>query len=398
MNLKVAYKRHCFKGMTQAQLPPQLAGLKIALAHDYLSEYGGAERVLEALHDLFPTAPVYVSFADPQALGAHWQRFASWDIRQSWLTKLPFYKKLFSPYRAFAPQFFSSFDLSAFDLVISSSNAYFAKAVRVPNGRHVCYCHTPPRSLYGYTTLSDWKSKPIIGFFGQLLNHYLRVVDYQVSQRVDTFVANSAETQRRIAKFYRKNSVVIYPPVVVPAVAPTALRANHGETGYFLYVNRLALAKHPEIAVEACARMGVPLKVVGQGKMLPVLKKIAANYSAHQIEFLGGVGDEKLAELYAGARALLYPVEYEDFGMVPVEAMGHGVPVIAHASGGPLETVIDGHTGVLFDDLNVAGLQQAIEKFQKLSFSPKAIHSHATQFNVEQFQRKIINLVSELRR
>jgi len=345
------------------------------------------------LHELFPTAPVYVAFADPHAMGAHWQRFAGWDIRQSWLTRLPGYKKLFSPYRVFAPQFFSQFDLSEYDLVISSSNAYFAKAVKVPNGKHICYCHTPPRALYGYSTLSDWQRKPVIGLLGKLLNHYLRVVDYQIAQKVDVFVANSEETRRRIAKFYRRDALVIHPPVDVSIEQPQRLSTTQHEVGYYVYVNRLALAKHPEMAVEACAKRRLPLKVVGQGKMLPQLKQLAARYQAQTIEFLGGVSDEELHELYSGARALLYPVEDEDFGMVPVEAMGHGVPVIAHASGGPLETVIDGQTGILFDELSTSGLLAAIERFEKLHFSPISIHGFAQQFNKQQFQRKILQLV-----
>lgn len=372
------------------------AQLRIALAHDYLCEYGGAERVLEALHELFPQAPVFIAFADPQAMGVHWQRFADWDIRQSWLTRLPGYRKLFSPYRVFAPQFFSHFDLSEYDVVISSSNAYFAKAVQVPNGRHICYCHTPPRALYGYTTLSDWQRKPLIGFLGNLLNHYLRVVDYQVAQKVDIFVANSEETRRRIAKFYRRDAVVIHPPVAVPSETPRRLGTTQHEVGYYLYVNRLALAKHPEMAIEACAKRHLPLKVVGQGRMLPQLKQLTARYQARTIEFLGGVNDQQLAELYQGARALLYPVEDEDFGMVPVEAMGYGVPVIAHASGGPLETVVDGQTGVLFDDLSAAGLLAALDRFEKLHFSPKAIHSFAQQFDKSHFQSKLLQLLTEI--
>ncbi len=372
------------------------AGLKIALAHDYLCEYGGAERVLEALHQLFPDAPVYVAFVNQQGMGRHWQRFAGWDIHESWLTKLPFYKKLFSPYRAFAPQFFSSFDLREYDLVISSSNAYFAKAVQVPNGKQICYCHTPPRAMYGYATMSDWQKQPIIGFLGNVLNHYLRVIDFQVAQKVEYFVANSEETRRRIIKFYRRDSEVIYPPVSVPSEPPMRLNSSHGETGYFLYVNRLAFSKHPEIAVEACARMKQPLKVVGQGKMLPLLKQIATRYQSNQIEFLGAIDDAELMGLYAGAKALLYPVGDEDFGMVPVEAMGQGVPVIAHASGGPLETIIDGKTGLLFDDLSVVGLMKAIEKFSKLRFEPKAIYHYATQFNQAQFDQKIMALVERV--
>ncbi len=352
---------------------------KIALVHDYLREYGGAERVLEALHELYPYAPVYTAFIDRSSLGIHADRFADWDIRQTWITKIPFYKKLYSPLRIFAPRFFESLDLSDYDLVISSSNAYFAKAVRVPNGKHICYCHTPARSLYGYSTMSDWKSNPITRWIGTIINHYLRVVDFYVAQRVDLYIANSQETKRRIAKFYRRDAEVIYPPVNVPS--KLELQSAKDKNPYYLYVNRLAFAKHPEIAVEACNQQNLPLKVVGDGHMRSQLESLAGS----QIEFVGSVDDNQLAELYSGATALLYPVEDEDFGIVPVEAMGYGVPVIAHNSGGPKETVVDGKTGLLFDDLSVAGLIEAIESFNKIKFDRMKIHQQARKFSKQNF-------------
>lgn len=363
--------------------------LRIALIHDYLIEYGGAERVLEALHELYPDAPVYTSFINKNSLGIHWERFANWNITETWITRLPFYKKLHSPYRLFAPAAFRSLDLTEFDVVISSSNAYYAKAVVVPNGVHICYCHTPPRSLYGYATMTDWQQNPITKFFGTVINHYLRVVDFKISQKVNKFVTNSQETARRIAKFYRREATVIYPPVVIPDKL-SKLKKTDAEK-YFLYVNRLAFAKHPEIAIEACSRLGVTLKVVGTGKLLPDLKAMAGE----NIEFLGAVDDAQLEALYANAEALLYPVEDEDFGIVPVEAMGYGVPVIGHNSGGPRETILDQKTGVLFESLTVAGLVQAIEKFKIIKFNSELIHKHALQFRKAVFLQKIQDFVEK---
>lgn len=366
---------------------------RIALVHDYLREYGGAERVLEALHELYPDAPVYVGFVDWNSLGIHAERFKDWEIRETWIRRLPFYKKLYSPFRIFAPKAFASLDLSAYDVVISSSNAYFAKAVHVPNGKHLCYCHTPPRALYGYSTMSNWKANPVTRVIGAIMNHFLRVVDFNVAQKVDVFIANSQETARRIEKFYRRHSTVINPPVAMAdwtaqqAIRPTPLV----ERQYFLYVNRLALAKHPELAVQACSQLGVPLKVVGEGKMLARLKELAGP----TIEFLGGVDDEALRELYAGAKALLYPVEDEDFGIVPVEAMAFGTPVIAHNSGGPRETVIDGKTGVLFDKLTTEGLTAAISVWQRQQFQPVAIAKQAQAYTTAVFQRKIRDFVEK---
>ena len=378
-----------------------LKGLKVALAHDYLREYGGAERVLEELHRMFPEAPVYTAFVDSRAMGRHWPKFADWDIRQSWLTKLPLHRRLFSPLRVWAHRYFRGFDLSGYDLVISSTNAYMAKAVRVPHGVHVCYCHTPSRSLYGYTTMTDWRKNPLVKLGGELINHYLRIVDFRVAQDVDHFIANSRETARRIDKFWRRDATVIHPPVNVPPHPPTSAqpagpghppslaqpaspaRPDQGE--YYLYVNRLALAKHPELAVAACNRLGLPLKVVGTGPMLARLREAAGA----GVELLGAVSDQQLHRLYAGAKTLLYPAEDEDFGMVPVEAMGHGVPVIAHRSGGPSKTVIDGRTGVLFDELSEQGLVEAIERAGSHSFDRQVIYRHARQFSRQEFVKQL---------
>ena len=362
--------------------------LKVALVHDYLAEYGGAERVLEALHQIFPDAPVYTAFVDSNRLGKQWQKFASWDIRTSWLTRIPFHKRLFSPLRIFAPSFFRSLDLSSFDLVISSTNAYFAKAVKVSDRVHFCYCHTPSRSLWGYSTMTDWQNNPFTKFFGTLINHYLRVEDVKIARsNVDYFIANSRETQRRIKKFYKLPSTVIYPPVDIPMQPPPPNRSRT----YFLYVNRLAMAKHPELAVRVCTKLGLPLKVVGSGKMLSGLRDIAGP----TVEFLGHVSDTDLSQLYRGAIALLYPVEDEDFGIVPVEAMAHGTPVIAHASGGPLESVIDSKTGVLFTDLSLAGLEKAVAKFILGRFNPTFLYHHAKKFSQEEFVQKLTSFIEE---
>lgn len=374
---------------------------KIAIVHDYLREYGGAERVLEALHELFPTAPVYTAFVDRRSLGIHWAKFKDWQIHETWLAKIPGFKKLFSPLRFLAPSAFKALDLSHFDIVISSSNAYFAKAVQVPNGRHFCYCHTPPRALYGYATMSDWKKNPLIRIGGEIINHYLRIVDFKVSQKVDVFIANSLETAKRIRKFYRRDSFVIFPPVGFKKAVDDSLAKSIqiDQREYFLYVNRLALAKHPEIAVLACLVSGLPLKVAGGGPMLIALKNQVAVWQLEhpeklaQIEFLGTVSDEKLQVLYAGAKALLYPVEDEDFGMVPVEAMLAGTPVIAHNSGGPKETVIPGLTGVLFDELSLEGLITAMKHWKNQKFNSDKIMSHAAKYSYSEFNQAILKLI-----
>jgi glycosyltransferase involved in cell wall biosynthesis len=369
---------------------------KVALVHDYLREYGGAERVLEALHELYPNAPVYTSFVDKRAMGIHWTKFENWDIRQTWFAKIPLVKKLYSPLRVLADKAFGSLDLKGYDLVISSSNAFEAKAVQVENGTHICYCHTPPRALYGYSTMTDWKKNPFIKFGGTLINHYMRVIDFKHAQKVDHFIANSKETKQRIEKFYRRSSTVIYPPVNIPTKNQLKESRQQAEekylTKYYLYVSRLSFSKHPEIAIQAANQLGINLKVAGAGKMEPKLKKMAGK----NIEFVGAVTDQELHTLLAGAQALIYPVKDEDFGIVPVEAMAHGVPVIAHQSGGPLETIIEGKTGILFDELTVNGLEAALREFFKQKFETTKIIQHAEQFSKTRFQKQIKTFIDQL--
>src|SRR3990167_11521124 len=385
--------------------------MKVALVHDFLIEYGGAERVLEALHEIWPKAPVYTAFYIPDSLGWHAKIFKNWKIISSWGTKLPFWQHLVSPYRIFAKSFFEGFDLSAFNLVISSSAMYMAKAVKVPNGIHICYCHTPPRHLYGYHTASDWEKNFFSRISCHVINHFMRVWDFETAQlpadpvssflpasahssnnksltdsksqelravgnpssaatrlnssgRVDYFIANSKEVQARIKKFYRRDSTVIYPPVDVKKFTVHSRQFiekkktvnREPSTAYFLVVSRLVGAKKVDLVIEVCAKLGLPLKVVGGGRELENLNKLAQIHSrseqsfgpAHSgsefkstIEFLGEVTDDQLTNLYQNCRAVIFPAEQEDFGLVPIEAMAAGKPVIANAQGGVLESVID---------------------------------------------------------
>jgi glycosyltransferase involved in cell wall biosynthesis len=201
--------------------------------------------------------------------------------------------------------------------------------------------------------------------------------------------------KRRIWKFYRRDATVIFPPVDVPATwdqvkaLQEKAKNTFGTQPYYVYVNRLAISKHPELAVKVCTKLKLPLKLVGSGPMLTELKKMAGQ----TVEFFTDIPDEQLHVLYAGAKALIYPVEDEDFGIVPVEAMGYGVPVIAHRSGGPRETVVEGKTGLFFDELTIAGVEVAIKKFEKLKFDQQKIHTHALQFSKEKFQKKIQAMV-----
>lgn len=365
--------------------------MKVALVHDSLAEYGGAERVLLALSKIFPQAPIYTAFYHPKHLGKAAREFANKDIRATYLAKLPFSYHLRSPLRLLAASAFSSLDLSEFEVIISSTNSYQAKAVRPrPGAIHLCYCHTPSRSLYGYDTSSNWRANRFTHFGGQLINHYLRLLDFKIAARPTVMIANSHTTAARIKKFYRRESELIYPPVMLPPLPANYQRPKQAEP-YYLYVNRLQFAKHPELAIKACCQLGRRLKIVGTGSLFAQLKQLAAGKP--EIEFLSQVDDEQLVKLYAGARALLYPVVDEDLGLVPLEAMSLGTPVIAHRSGGPLETIKPNVGGLFFSSLTQAGLVEAIKLFESKSFPRSQVTQSVSDYSYTSFRRQILALI-----
>lgn len=359
--------------------------MKVALVHDYLKEYGGAERVLEALHEIFPKAPIYTAYLNLDELGPFAERIKKWDIRTSWLQHFPFASQLISPFRIFAPMIFESFDLSDYDLVISSCAIYFSKAIITkPEALHISYIHTPPRYLYGYTTSFNYKKNPITRILGEIANHFLRIYDFEVSQRPDILVANSKNVADRIKKFYRRDSVVIYPPVEI-RIKNKELRIKD-KKDYFLSVGRLVRGKGMDVVVAACARLDLPLKVVGIGPELGMLKRIAGK----NIEFLGQVSDDELPKLYSGAKATILASEDEDFGIVPVESMACGTPVIAPASGGFLETIVDGKTGKFFISSMTIELMKVLETFDASMFKPEDCRKQAEKFSKEKFKKAIL--------
>ncbi len=367
--------------------------MKIAIVHDFLREYGGAERVVEAMHELWPEAPVYTSFVDWESLGNQGYRFRGWDIRPSWVQNNWIVKKYHSPLRFLAPDVWGSFDLSGFDVVISSSGWFMCRGVKVNKPAvHICYIHHPPRNLYGYATGSDLQKYWIVRAYAVVINFFLRHYDFATAQKVDYFVANSKETARRVQKFYRRDSTVIYPPVEVSDVRLKMKDFRNRKQGYFLSVGRLTYAKRIDLAIEVCNKLKLPLKIVGKGKEEAYLRSIAGP----TIEFTGGVSDQQLNQLYEGAKAFIFSALDEDFGIVPVEAMAHGVPVIALAEGGVLETVVDGKTGILFGEPTVKNLEVAVKKFLRTKKDwSKACILHAKKFSKAKFQKEFKAFVEE---
>lgn len=365
--------------------------MKVALAHDFLREYGGAERVLEVLHELFPDAPIFTTYINLEVMGENGQRFKNWDLRPSWFQHFPFANKLLSPFRIFAPMMFESFDLSGYDLVISSSSAtHLAKSVITkPETLHLSYIHTPPRFLYGYTTSFNYKKRWWTRIGGEIINHLMRIYDFEVSQRPDILVANSRNVQARIKKFYRRDSLVIYPPVDL-----SEIKLPKKKQDFFLSLNRLARSKGTEVIVEAANKLGFSLKVAGVGPEMSRLKQMAGK----NVEFLGWVSDQERIKLLQNAKALIVASEDEDFGITSIEAQAAGTPVIAPASGGFLETVIDGKTGVLYGGrgmVGVEGLIEGIKKFNDLKFTTEDLRKNAEKFSKERFKKELLDLIEK---
>lgn len=380
---------------------------RIAIVHDQLNEFGGAERVLLALSEIWPEAPIYTAFYHRGSPA--WERFKHKDIRTSWVQHIPFFHKLHSPLRFLAPLIWNSFDFREYDLIIGSASWYITKGFKqkahdTKNGRHtleLCYCHTPPRWLYGYVTSVEWQKYWLIRLYGAIVGHFMRVYDVYAAQRVDQFVANSHNVAMRIKKYYRRDSIVIYPPV-------DEQQAYLGKRDdYYLVISRIVGGKGLELAVRSAIKLGIHLKIAGQPAgysgeyqtIMALSESDEAKKSGANIEFLGYVSDEILTKLYSHARAFLALAEDEDFGITPVEAMMTGTPVIAYRGGGYVESVLENKTGIFFDQLSVEGLVDAIKKFEQERMSllsARDIHNHALTFSKSQFKSAMTKLVALL--
>ena len=367
--------------------------MKIALVHDQLREFGGAERVLVSLKKIFPQADVYTTTYDLNSLGPHKKLVKNWKIYVSWFGKIPLLNKFYSPFRFLTPLIWESFDFSKYGLVISSSGSWMSKGIKTSKPTiHISYIHHPPRYLYGYETAVEWQKYFLIKIYGYIVNHFLRIWDFTSSSRADYLIANSAETKKRIEKFYRRDSTVIYPPVDIPEkpVNPLTREPNN----YFLTVSRLARAKHIDVLIKAANKLRFNLKIVGSGRDEEKLKQIAGP----TVEFLGNLSDEKLKNIYSGAKAFLFASRDEEFGIAAVEAMGYGLPVIAYRSGGLPEYVVDGKNGYLFDELNESPLVKKINELTSLTKEKylnmkKEARKTAEGFSEEKFKQQIINFV-----
>lgn len=358
--------------------------MRIALVHDYLTQYGGAEKVLEVLHEIWPEAPVYTLFYDKKKMGQH---FKDWDIKVSPIQNLPLGVKKYRWYLPLMPSAVERFNLGQYDLVISNCSAY-VKGVLTPLGSlHISYIHTPTRYLwsdtYQYIDTLKGVEKIVSKFLAPVLT-YLRLWDRQAAQRPNQILANSQFVAKRIKHYYGRTSTVLYPPVETEK-----FHISKSLGDYFLVVSRFRPYKRVDLAIRAFNKLGKPLKIIGSGKAT-TLKKIAKS----NIEFLGFLSDEKKAEYLARCQALIFPQE-EDFGIVPVEAMASGRPVIAYQSGGALETVIEGETGMFFDEQSPEALADTVNRFKPEKYNPEKIRQHALKFSKERFKKEIKEFVAK---
>jgi glycosyltransferase involved in cell wall biosynthesis len=351
--------------------------VKVAITHDYLVQYGGAERVVEVLHDLWPDAPVFTSIYDADAMP---DGFRSMDVRTSFLQSVPGlarHSKLGLP--AY-PKAFASFDLRGYDVVVSSSSGW-AHGVRTDlDALHVVYCHNPARWLYrpeSYLARERAVAAPLLPA--------LRRWDRRASRHANRYIANSETTRQRIFAAYGRASTVLHPPVNTD-------RFQLGEPGgFYLCASRLTDYKRIDLAIEACHDLGVPLLVAGDG---PARSRLERSAEGHDVDFLGRVSDQELASLLARCRALIVPAE-EDFCITAVEAMAAGRPVVGYARGGLVETVLPDRTGVLFASQTLESVTGAMLRLERLDLEPAAIRRHSLQFDTSRFKDELVRIVED---
>lgn len=357
--------------------------MRVALVHDYLNQMGGGEKVLLALHDLFPQAPVYTSIYEPARVDP---RFRQLDIRTSFMQRLPFVKHHHQPFLPLYPFAFERMDLRAYDLVFSDSSAFAKGVVTRPDALHITYCHTPMRWAWNY---EEYVERERLGRLARTalppFITWLRSWDYTTASRVDYFIANSPNVAARIAKYYRRECEIIPPPIEVDRYHLSAERDDA-----FVIVARLVPYKRLDLAVQACTRLGLPLHIIGDGRDEARLRRMAGK----TVKFLGRLSHDQTAAHLARCRAFLFPGD-EDFGMAPVEAQAAGRPVIAFRGGGALSSVLEGQTGIFFDQQTPESLAESLRTFDDTRFDPQVIRRHAERFDTTVFLRRISQFVSE---
>ena len=362
--------------------------LKIAIVHDYLHEYGGAEGLVSAISEIYKAAPVYTATYDKENMRKAGVFLSTEIIYPKWKTSIPdlVYKYLHKLFIANLPFYFMRLNLSKYDLIISST-AHFAKGIKTTNKQlHICYIHTPPRFLYGLPGEIRKRSYWYWNLLLWPLDTFLRYMDKRFAKNPDFLLCNSKTVQDRIKKVYKRESVIIHPfPKVV-------FKKEYQTSGdYYLVISRLVDFKNVDLCIKVCGKNNIKLKVAGIGTSEEYLRILASKYES--VEMLGFVNEEEKLKLIGGCKGMLCTVKHEDFGMVPLEAFVYGKPVIALKDSGYLETVIDGKTGIFFSDLTQEALYKAIKKFENTKFNKEFIMKHASHFSKERFKKEFKDFV-----
>lgn len=365
--------------------------LKVALIEDFSSVDGGAQNVMRVFMEIFPNAPLYTVTYFPENFR---KPYKDTEVHQSFISKLPFKKRLEHQYKLFYQLAVEQFDLRDYDLVISSSWAGYAKGVIVPSYvKHLSYIYTVPRFLWGLPTAKHSTLGPIYkNIIMPPLHHFWRIWDRQTAQRPDGLITISEVVRERVNKFWRRDSDVIYPPVDVEEIL--GVEPQVGD--YFVNFGRLEKYKNVDMAIKACINSKQQLKIIGTGAFEKQLKDLVKDLKGEEyIEFLGYVNDAERNNIVAGAKAFVFPCPSEDFGIVPVEAMAAGTPVIAFDSGGVTETVVDSETGVLVKEFSQESLNRSVSEFNPDDFSAQICRKHAKKFSKESFKNKFVEYIAE---
>lgn len=368
--------------------------MKIAIVYDRVNKWGGAERDLLALHELFPNAPLYTAVYSKKK--APWAKVFP-RVIPSFLQKIPFTNTNHEFLGTFTPLAFETFNLSGYDVVISVTSEAAKGVITKPGTLHICFCLTPTRYLWSGHDFY-FKNPPsklgLIPFFWHLSRppvKYLQVWDKIAAQRPDVMVAISTEVRERIKKYYGRDSILIHPPVDVKKFK--ILNFKQRRKNFFLLVSRLIPYKRADLAISAFNKLRLPLIIIGVGSEERKLKRL----SYGNVKFVGEVSDGQLADYYRSCRALIFPQE-EDFGKVIVEANAAGAPVIAYKAGGALDTVLDGKTGIFFEEQTENSLIEAVEKFQQMKFNQEELLQNAERFSKERFKEKFAELIKNKNR
>jgi len=359
--------------------------LNVAIVHDWLNQMGGAEGVLEVLVEMFPNAPIYTSMYWADAMP---EAYRTWDIRTTWMDRLPGIHRRHQPYLLLYPLAFGGLELSGYDLVISNKSAFCLGIRTPPETRHICYCLTPTRFVWDFDSYVD--REQVGGAARRLVRPFLGWLqrwEKAAADRVDAFVAISHEIQARVQRSYGREAAVIYPPVDTGRFAP-APAEERGD--YFLIISRLIPYKRLDVAVQAFNELGLPLWIGGDGRDRASLEATAGP----NVRFLGYVPDEELGRLLARCRAFVFP-GLEDFGIAPVQAMAAGRPAIAYAGGGALDYVVDGVTGAFYHEQTPEALAQVVRRFDADAYDPAAIRAHAERFDTSLFKASLRAFVEE---